>query len=578
MLAGPEGKPVSFYEDVVLVPADGIARTDALVTPAQWFEALGSYEIVASAGGTPLGDPLVVRVSEPTVTVPRFEDVTGAAGLETTVPPPRCGQFSNGAAWADVDKDADLDLFLTRLGEPAQLFFSDGRGRFTDEAAVRGAAVRAANGAAFADYDNDSDPDLYIARDGPDLLLRNDGSGHFEDVSAAAGIGDDHRGMGVSWADFDSDGDLDLYVTNYMRCTGEWNAESLLLVPVEYHPDTLYRNDGDGTFTDVTALLEKDPATTKDGATTGAGFAASWFDYNGDNRPDLYLANDFIGPEPDQNRLWRNDGPGADGWKFTDVSSESATGFFMNTMGIGVGDLDGDLNLDLALSNIGANKLLRNDGAGSFVDEAELRGVARPLQRAGSPAVTWAAGFYDFNLDGLEDLYLAAGNIIRHDAPLGEQPNELYVNDGAANRFLDLSAPSGADDPGDSKGVAFADYDSDGDVDLFVVNQGGSPKLYRNVTPRDQRHWLEIDIAGTVSNRDGCGARVQLTLGNGSTMIRQVSCGSTSVSSGSQKAVHFGLGESPEIARLDVIWPSGIRQALHDVEADEVITVVEQRT
>ena len=163
--------------------------------------------------------------------------------------------------------------------------------------------------------------------------------------------------MNASWGDFDNDGNLDVYVTNYMTCTGEWATEEEIISQVSYYPDTLYRNNGDGTFSDATSYLENDPDTRDDGSTIGAGFGAAWFDYDGDGRLDLYLANDFVGPSPDNNRLWHNDGPvdggPADGdqidreWRFTDVSVASGTSFFMNTMGIGVGDFDRDLDLDL---------------------------------------------------------------------------------------------------------------------------------------------------------------------------------------------------------------------------------------
>ena len=166
------------------------------------------------------------------------------------MPAAACGQFANGAAWGDVDGDGDLDLVVTRLGDPVQLFVNDGTGHFADEAAARGVAVEGANGAAFADYDNDGDADLVLVGDGSDVLLRNDGDGRFTDVSAAAGIGDDgRRGISASWGDFDGDGHLDLYVTNYMHCTGEWKTEEEIIANVAYYPDTLYHNNGDGTFT-----------------------------------------------------------------------------------------------------------------------------------------------------------------------------------------------------------------------------------------------------------------------------------------------------------------------------------------
>ena len=571
-IAGPGGEPVAFFRDAMIVPGKGRVISDVSVTPSQWFRRVGKYRIVPTQPG---GKPLPITVTKATVPVPVFENVTSSAGLSTSVPPALCAMFSNGAAWGDIDGDRDLDLFLTRMGLRAQLFVSNGRGRFVEQAGAREADVADALGASFADYDNDGDADLYVARKGSDALLRNDGNGRFRDVSQTAGISDAYRGMSVSWGDYDNDGWLDIYVANYANCIGDREGTETYPARLEYHPDKLYRSNGDGTFSDVTALLEKDPATTADGATTGAGFVAAWFDYDGDGDLDIYLANDFIGARPDHNRLWRNDGPAAGGkWTFTDVSKQSGTAYQMNTMGIGLGDFDRDLKLDVALSNIEANRLLLNKG-GSFTDVAGAMGVGRPVQRATYKSVTWGVSFHDFNLDGWEDVYFAAGNIIRQlEQVVGVQRNELFVNNGNGRPFLDLSAPSRADDGGDSKGVAFADYDRDGDMDLFVVNQGGAPHLYRNVTPRGNRHWLEVSLVGTVSNRDACGARVIATVGS-ARLLRQVFCGSTSVNSGSQKAVHFGLGEATGVDKLAILWPSGKRQELTAVKVDRLLTVTE---
>jgi hypothetical protein len=575
--AGPD---IAFFRTFVTVLKGGIWSSQVSVTPSQWFRPLGRYRITATVDGIPTGSQLVFMVTRSTLVVPQFEDVTAAAGLETTVPQPACGQFSSGAAWSDVDGDGDLDLFLTRLDEESQLFINDGAGRFDDEASARGVAVRNANGAAFADYDNDGYNDLYVARDGADVLFRNDGTGKFADKSAAAGIAEAFRGTSASWGDFDNDGNVDLYVTNYMRC-GNLTTQGGYQWEVEYQPDLLYHNNGDGTFSDWTTLLDRKRTRSEN----GAGFTAAWFDYNNDDRLDLYLANDDIGLAPDHNRLWQNDGPATGGWRFTDVSTASKSAVLMNTMGIGVGDFDRDLRFDLALSNIGPNRLLRNNKSGSFRDVAGPTGVARPLQRATDESITWGVGFYDFNLDGWEDLYFAAGNIYRErGAPVGVQQagskvgvqtNELFVND-HGKRFLDHSAPSGAADPGDSKGVAFADWDRDGRMDFLVVNQGGAPRLYRNITPRRNLHWLEVKPVGATSNRSGCGTRVFLTLAGGAKMVRQVTCGGTSVGSGNQDAVHFGLGSASEVAMLEVLWPSGARTRLRDLNrVDRLLTLRE---
>src|SRR6478735_6448231 len=330
--------PVTFYSTQIFVGAGGEANEDVVVTPAQWYGTSGPFTLTASVDGEAAGEPLVVDVGDADVVVPRFEEVAADVGIVTSVPAAGCGQFSNGAAWADIDGDDDLDLLVTRLGDPMALFVNDGTGHFADEATERGLGFGDANNVAFADYDNDGDADVLVVRDGSDRLLDNDGTGHFADVSATAGIGDDdRRGMDASWADYDGDGLLDVYVSNYMHCLGDWSTEEEVISQVAYDPDTLYHNNGDGTFTDVTALLEHDPDDYDDGTTIGAGFGASWFDYDGDGRLDLYLANDFVGPLPDYNRMWHNEGPDADGgWTFTDVSLDTGTALFMNTMGIGV--------------------------------------------------------------------------------------------------------------------------------------------------------------------------------------------------------------------------------------------------
>lgn len=572
----PDGRSVPFLRKIVVIPPSTTATVDGTVTSAQWFSKRGSFRIEALASlakGTIAGEPLTFKVVESPVIVPTFQDVTTTAGLSTMVPDGSCGHWTNGAAWADVNGDGALDLFLTRGNQPPQLFSNDSHGHFRDVAAASGIdnGGLIAQGAVFADYNNDGYPDLYVLNDGANRLYKNDGIGHFTDVTQLAGVDDAGSiGTSASWGDYDNDGFLDLYVTNHSRCKGTVVGHFL-----EYLPDVLYHNNGNGTLSDVTALLEHDLSATVDGSTIGAGFQAAWFDYNGDGRQDLYLANDYLAQAPDANHLWRNDGPGAGGgWQFTDVSAPSGTGYAMNTMGIAVGDYDRDLKLDLALSNISGDKLLHNTGDGTFTDVAGPAGLSRPEQRLDQRSVTWGPMFSDLNNDGWEDLYFAAGYLEAYPGDVGgPQHNELFVNQGKG-RFADLSAPSLADDSGQSRGVALADYDRDGRVDIYVVNQGGSPHLYRNVTPMGNRHWLEVDTTGTVSNRDGCGARLTLTAGRVS-MLREVFCGSTSVSSGSDSTVHFGLGTATRVTQLVVQWPSGIKQVLRNLKPDRLISVTE---
>ena len=555
-LAGPDGVTVPFAAEEKLVPGRGDATLTSAVVPATWFEQLGDYEIAARVDGRAAAERLRFTVTRPPVEVPRFDDVTDDAGVRTTVPAPACGTFSSGAAWGDADGDGNLDLFVTRLGKPARLYMGDGKGRFSEQAARRGADVRFATGAAFADYDGDGRADLFVARAGhASLLLRNTG-GRFTDVTRRAGLAVDANASGGAWADVDGDGDLDLYVANYVTCVGSWDTGLDELSKVRYSAGRLLRNDGDGRFSDVTRRLH--------GKTRGAAFTAAWFDADGDGRPDLYLANDFVGQRPDSNRLWRNTGDG----RLRDVSEASGTALFMNTMGIGVGDVDRDGRLDLALSNIGGNRLLRNAGRGRFTDVAGAFGVARPWQRTGRPSVTWGVGFADLNLDGWDDLLFAAGNISkRADGGLGPQPDQLFVGDGTGRRMLDLSAPSGVTDAGDTKGAAFADYDRDGRMDVFLVDQGGTGRLLHNVTPRGDTHWLEVDPRA-------CGVRVVVHIDGQRPMTDEVACGGTSVGSGNQAVAHFGLGRATRVDRLEVRWgtaahdpaPRRRRRPAHDRE------------
>lgn len=554
------GRPleVSFARWAGVLDPGQTERVQQIVNPAQWFAARGWYRITAATKESVVG--MKFRVAGAEFPVPRFRNVASATGLQTVhqaVAETSC-DFAAGAAWGDLEGDGDVDLYLPNQVGPAHLWVNGG-GTFVDEASARGInnGGTIGIGGVFADYDNDGDQDLYAVNDGANRLFRNDGLGRFQDVALEAGVADAGPGASASWGDYDGDGYLDLYLTNYARCGQgvQWG----------YFEDRLYHNNANGTFTDVTAYLH---AT---GSTKGAGFQAAWFDYDHDDDQDLYLANDFIGPSPEPNVLWRNDGPGPNGsWRFSNVSVESGAGLSINTMGIGVGDYGRDGDLDLVLSNIDASALLRNNGNGTFTDVAAAAGVDRPYQNLSQRSVTWGLAFADLNLDGWEDLYVVGGAIMTSSE---EQPNGVFV--GRGKRFLDLSAPSRANEHSMGRGLALADYDRDGRVDLFVVNRGGSPLLYRNVTSKKGHHWLQVDTVGTKSNRDACGARLTARLERKTRLVRQVFCGSIGLSSGSDPTVHFGLGEDRRVKRLTIEWPSGTVQVLRNVRADRLITVTE---
>ena len=535
------------------IPPGSQDRLVTSVVPAQWFEELGRYRLQVKDLGA---SPVRFEVKRSPIPVPRFQDITDAAGLGDAFVSftSECGRWAAGAAWGDIEDDGDLDLYLPRRArtgdDGAARLWINQSGQFVDEAAGRGVAVVNGIGAVFGDVDNDGDQDLYANSDGPDHLFINDGNGFFSDVTDEAGVNVPGSSQSATWLDYDTDGNLDLYVTNHRTCAAETSQA-----------DRLLHNNGDGTFTDTSDLL------TASGSTTGAGFQTAWFDYDNDGDLDIYLANDYWGPRPEPNVLWSNESSDG-GSRFANVSDSSNAGVIMNSMGIGVGDYDRDLDFDLAVSDIRAAALLQND-QGGFRNRASYARIARDQHDAETIAITWSVAFNDLNNDGWEDLYLAAGRLSEG----AYQPNELFTN-ARDGRFLDHSAPSHADHDGTSKGVAYADFDRDGRMDMYVVNQEGSPILYRNVTPAGRRHWLEIDTVGTASNRDGCGARLVAHVGK-ARLLRQVFCGGTSLATGSDSVVHIGLGKRDSIDKLVVMWPSGIQQILENVKADRLIQITE---
>jgi hypothetical protein len=572
LIRDADGATWPFYRVKLSIPSGSSKTVSTSVTTAANFAGLGLFSIVARIDNAVSGGPLAFTVTGPTVLVPTFSNVTQAAGVAATLPDFTCNTWTAGAAWADVNRDGFLDLYLPVRTGPARMWIGDASGTFTDEAAARGLAEAPAShglGAVFADYDNDGAADLFVTRDDGTRLYHNDGTGFFTDVTAAAGVGVSGVGFqSAAFGDYDADGFLDLYVVRYSDCISTPNSK--LGTP---SPDNLFHNNGNGTFTDATALVEHDPTTTSDGSTIGFGFQAGWLDYNKDGRIDLYLANANESTTlADSNRMWRNDGLNLNGtWQLTDVTMATSSGYRIASMGLALGDYDRDLDLDIGISNWGATVLARNGGS-KFQNVAVAARVDRPRATADLVSVTWGMGFYDLNNDGWEDLYLANGGLrhVSNDFML----HELFVNtrDG---KFADLSVPSGAAGPGLGRGVAFADYDRDGRMDIFVVQQNGSPILYHNDTDVSGLHWLEVLPVGTRSNRDGCGAGITATLASGKKLLRQVFCGSQSLGSGSDPAVHFGLGTEPSITSLEIVWPSGVIQTVGGPLADQFITATE---
>ncbi len=496
----------------------------------------------------------------------RFDDVAASAGVSMThdgMAVDSIDTFGSGAAWLDIDNDGDLDLYVTMRQSANYLFENQGDGTFTEVGALWGAqdAGHDGSGVAAADFNNDGWVDLYLANADEDVLLKNDRGLGFVDVTATAfpGISYDARGQSASWGDYDGDGFLDLYVSNHKHLSG-LSAD---------HQDRVFHNNGDETFTEVSDLFGLSELD-------GYGFLGKWTDYDDDGDPDLFLVNDCIqGQDPDAltNRMFRNDG-GIDGldWRFTEVSVEVGIDQCENGMGLTTADYNRDGWFDYFMSNNYEPLLYKNLG-GAFEDAATEAGVdERDVPGTSNHRQTWGVNFVDFNLDGWADLFVAAGSL-HPPVEENEQPNILYTNNGDGT-FTDISDVSGLADVNRGRTSIHADYDQDGDADLFLVNYGGNAMLYRN-NNANGNHWLIVDLEGTVSNRNGIGAKVTVTTPDSVVQINELGSGS-SLGGGDDLAVYFGLEANLAVDELQVRWPSGIVQTLTGVTVDQRLKVIEK--
>ena len=618
----------------VLVTVHGSGFVDGAGVALDGVEAawafLGPDRLVALAPAREAGtvDAVVTNPDGSSVSLsgaltyqpPAFDEVSEQAGVNFTHYRDLLDIIPLGAGVVVFDYNGDglQDVYLTATPDIASLapegedknalFRNNGDGTFTGMAGEAGVADAEAkgNGGCAADYDNDGDQDLFVANWGDSRLFRNDGDGSFTDVAGTAGLADPdgtYRSMGCAWGDYDRDGWLDFIVVRHIDESNP-DAFTKRLYYFDVRPLALFHSNGDGTFTEVTHLLgaTPNPSHTEGeyGSVWGAGFQPAWVDFDNDGDLDLYIINDF-GEYIQPNVLWRNDGP-LDGisdgepssntsisprgrvgvgaspeeWTFTDVSQESGAGAAMFGMGLAVADYNSDGYLDMFVTNIGDNVLLSTADGETFRDTAANVGVAygefRRQQR-----VSWGTVFFDYDNDGYEDLYVASGYLDTDDINRREQPNLLFRNNGAGV-FEDVSAVSGAADWGTGRGVAYADFDGDGCLDLFVANlgrsaaKGESARLFRNRCDWGN-NWLIVKTVGTASNRDGIGARITLTAG-GRIQIREVAAGASN-SSQNMLPVHFGLGQAAVVDEVRVRWPSGTVQTLRDVAANQALTATE---
>ncbi|MDE2636372.1 MAG: CRTAC1 family protein [Chloroflexota bacterium] len=513
---------------------------------------------------------------------PIFRDVSAVAGIMATHrgvwddKEAMQGYLAIGQAWGDYDRDGWVDLFVTGNLDPNALYRNQGDGTFSlsEHSLLLSLPDVPSGGAVWADYDNDGWLDLYIVNYGANRLFRNEGGRGFRDVTLQAGVGDTGKGTSAAWGDYDRDGWLDLYVTNW-SCFPECDPVDFTL-----QQDRLYHNNGDGSFTDVTASLDY-------AMTLGAGFAPAFLDYDGDGDSDIYVVNDKLQNEIG-NVLWRNDGVGCGHWCWTNVSAESGADLLINGMGVDASDYDNDGDLDLYITDmVYQMHLLMNDGAGGFRNRARSSGSA--INMGPDNGVGWGAVFFDFDNDGWQDLYVAATNYHQTFPELevsfmNPRADALFRND-RHRGFRDVSAASGLDVDLPTLGVAYADYDRDGDLDLVTGNWNSGYRLLQNQGGGGR--WLSLDLRGNnptlnpsptsqggtaVVNRDAVGSTVYVTTPDGLAQQQTVSIGA-GLGGNNQLALHFGLGDA-SAADLRILWTNGAECSLEAVPANQRLRVV----
>jgi enediyne biosynthesis protein E4 len=521
----------------------------------------------------------------------RFTDIGGTAGVNfrqingASREKHLAETIGSGGLFFDYDNDGWIDILLVdggSLADPAiarqarhRLFRNRGNGTFEDVTSSSGIRhLGYGMGACAGDYDNDGRVDLYITNVGPNTLYRNAGGGAFTDVTGTARVGSPLWSTGCAFADLDKDGDLDLFVANYVSVDGKHNpycgnarlntrfyCHPLIFEPL---PSVVYRNEGNGTFSDVSA-------ESGIGAIRGNGLGVVIADYDDDSWPDIFVANDSV-----PNVLWHR----TSAWRYEDLALRAGVavaidGMARAGMGTDAADYDGDGRLDLVVTNLDFEMFSLFRGLGG-----RLFTYATPESGIGSttlPFVGFGAVFFDFDNDTFLDVAFANGHMLDNPAQFragaSHAQRKLLFRNLGARRFTDVTSSAG---PGFAlervgRGLAAGDIDNDGDLDLLVTNNGQAADLLRN--DGTSGHALVVRLIGTQSNRDGIGARLRLTAA-GRTQMREVKAGSSYLGQNDLRQ-HFGLGELTRAERLEVKWPSGRVDVVEDLPADQIVSIRE---
>jgi len=513
----------------------------------------------------------------------RFQHFKGNQGISINLE-----EFGPGVCVADFDGDGWPDIYFVNardrydrgINVQNALYRNNGDGSFTDvtdKAKVPGTGFGL--GCVWGDYDNDGHPDLFITQYGRNVLYHNNGDGTFTDVTDKAGIAGMEFGTwfhsGATFLDYDRDGKLDLYVGGYVAfgpnaqryCNLGGVTSSCPPSVYEGSANILYHNNGDGTFTNVTKKAGiYQPA--------GKNLAVGAADYDNDGWPDIFVANDGLNAylyHNEHNGTFKEQGS-LTGMAFT------GQGRTMAAMCISIGDFNNDGWLDLYISDFQGNSdhLWQNDGHGLFDEVSDHAGITVPTRAV----LSFGGGFFDYDNDGWLDLYITNGHVYPEIEQVSpeiryRQSDTLFHNDGHG-KFTDVSKNSGdaLQTSHVGRGVAFADFDNDGFMDVVVASNNGPPFLLHN-GGGNGNHFVCFRLVGTKSNRDAMGARLKLTAG-GITQIREIMGGGSYLSQSDLRA-HFGVGSTTKIDKLEIAWPSGAKQSFQDFAADHFYQITEGR-
>jgi enediyne biosynthesis protein E4 len=522
----------------------------------------------------------------------QFTDITSPAGIKFVhfkgnqgisinreeFGPGLCVADFDGDGWQDIYFVNGRDLYDRGITVQNALYRNNGDGTFTDvsdKAKVPGTGY--GMGCVWGDYDNDGFPDLYVTQFGRNALYHNNRDGTFTDVTDKAGVaGMEFATMfhsGATFFDYDRDGKLDLYVGGYVafgpdaRRYCDLGGVKSSCPPSAYKgsADLLYHNNGDGTFTNVTKAAK---LFQPDGKNLSVGPA----DYDNDGWPDIFVANDGL-----YAYLYHNEHNGT----FTEVGlpagmAVAGQGQIMAAMCISLGDYDNDGWLDLYISDFqkSSDHLWHNSGKGYFDEVSGPAGITVPTREV----LSFGGGFFDYDNDGWLDIFIANGHVYPEVEQVTpeihyKQTNTLFHNEGNG-KFLEVSkqAGSGFQKPYVGRGVAFADFDNDGSVDLVVGNNGDPPLLLHNGAGNGN-HFINFKLAGVKSNRDAMGARVRIVAG-GISQIREIAGGGSYLSQSDMRA-NFGLGKAARVETVEVQWPSGQKQTFRNLDADKFYLIEE---